>query len=94
VQVPGAVAEEQVSQAPSHALEQQTPSTQKPEAHSDALEQAMPALCVGTHCPFTQLKPVAQPLSAVQLVGQLVSVPLQSSGAQSPSVGALPAARG
>jgi hypothetical protein len=64
-QVPGAEASAQLRQAPWQASAQQTPSTQKPLAHSWAAAQVCP-LDFGPQLPLTQLWPLAQSVSAWQ----------------------------
>jgi hypothetical protein len=70
VQVPGALGELQVRQAPPQALWQQTPSVQKPEAHSPAAPQVCP-IGLGPQVRFTQAAPVSQSASTLQTLVQL-----------------------
>ena len=60
----------QLRQAPVHAWSQQTPSTQKFDAHSSLPLQACPG-CLGPQLPFTQALPGWQSLSAVHGTLQL-----------------------
>jgi hypothetical protein len=53
-QVPTLPARSQASQAPPHAVLQQTPSTQLPEAQALAAEQAPPLVFLGTQAPASQ----------------------------------------
>jgi hypothetical protein len=53
------------AQIESHATSQQTPSTQKPLAHSDAPPHAAPGAPFGTHAPALQMLPFAQSTSVM-----------------------------
>jgi hypothetical protein len=55
----------QLRQAPWQASVQQTPSTQKFDAHSELAPQAWPG-CLGPQLPFTQACPAWQSVSTVQ----------------------------
>jgi hypothetical protein len=68
-QVPSEVDRAQLWQAPVHAELQQTPSTQKVEAHSLPAEHGCPG-DFGPQLPFTQLCPVTQSLSPAQWLMQ------------------------
>jgi hypothetical protein len=68
-QEPGDVAELQVRQPPAQAVSQQTPSTQKPEAHSPAAEQVCPR-GFGPQVWFTQAAPVSQSESTLHALVQ------------------------
>ena len=68
-QVPGAEASAQLRQAPWQASAQQTPSTQKPLAHSPAPAQVCP-FDFGPQLPLTQLCPLAQSASVWQWLTQ------------------------
>jgi hypothetical protein len=63
----------QAMQVPVQAVSQQTPSTQKPDAHSAAMVHAPPAACRGTQAPLLHLLPAAQSVALVQLVLQDVA---------------------
>jgi hypothetical protein len=47
-------------QSPEHAVLQQTPSTQAPEAHCPFTVHAPPFAIGATHAPIAQTKPLAQ----------------------------------
>ena len=64
-QVPSEVDSAQLWQAPVQAELQQTPSTQKLEAHSLPAEQGCP-FDLGPQLPFTQLWPLTQSASVAQ----------------------------
>ena len=63
---------------PSHALLQQTPETQKPEAHDVFVVQAAPFAFLGTQWPASQNEVPAQLASVAQVVGQVADVPSHS----------------
>ena len=94
--MPGFAAWSHESQVPSQAELQHTPSTQKPLAQSLAFAQTAPLVFAAgmVQVPPKHVNPVAQSASVVHIVGQLVFVPSQRSGAQSPFVGAMPACSG
>jgi hypothetical protein len=71
----------QTAQAPSHAVSQQTPSTQFPLAHSRASEHAEPRLARRLHRPAAHHALGAQSVSAEQSPRQAVAP--HSNGAQS-----------
>jgi hypothetical protein len=68
-QVPSEVDSAQLWQAPVQAELQQTPSTQKLEAHSPPAEQGCPS-DFGPQLPFTQVWPVTQSASLAQWLMQ------------------------
>jgi len=68
-QVPSEVDSAQLRQAPVQAELQQTPSTQKLEAHSLPAEQGCP-FDLGPQLPLTQLWPLTQSLSVAQWLMQ------------------------
>jgi hypothetical protein len=70
----------QTWQLPQLAVEQQTPSTQLPLAHSVPTEQICPSR-LRPHDPFVQNCPGAQSVSAVQTATQLWVAALQANGA-------------
>jgi hypothetical protein len=72
-QVPSAEGSAQLRQAPWQASAQQTPSTQKPLAHSPAPAQVCP-FDFGPQVPLTQLWPVTQSASVWQWFTQALSV--------------------
>jgi hypothetical protein len=81
VQVPSNVAPsavEQASQLPSHALSQQTPSTQKPDWQSPFAVHDCPLASACTQLPPLQKKPEAHTCESVQAVGQSVPWPEQT----------------
>ena len=63
--MPSEVDSAQLRQEPEQAELQQTPSTQKLEAHSLAAEQGCP-IDLGPQLPFTQLCPLTQSASLAQ----------------------------
>ena len=69
VHVPADPASAQLRHAPPQAWLQQTPSTQNPDAHSDACEQA-PPFCFGPQLFFTQAIPGAQSAFVLHFVLQ------------------------
>lgn len=79
----------QVSQSPSHALSQHTPSTQKPDWHAAPSVQAVPGEASGTQAPAAQVRPKGQAASSVHCVGQVDCAPSQAYVPQVP----LPAER-
>jgi hypothetical protein len=72
-QAPRAPVESQASHWPEHAESQQTPSAQKPEAHSTAPPQVWPGVFWGTHRPAEQKLPGTHWASVVQLPRQAVA---------------------
>ena len=66
VHVPRVEASAQLWHAPAQAWLQQTPSTQKPDAQSEAIVQVPPS-CLGPQLWFTHAMPVVQSASVVQL---------------------------
>lgn len=80
----------QALQASVHPDWQQTPSTQKPETHSPAVEQLSPMSSVPLHAPFTHSAEALQSASLVQLVrqpeaSQRAHWPSQAESQQTPS---------
>lgn len=80
----------QALQASVHPDWQQTPSTQKPETHSPAVEQLSPMSSVPLHAPFTHSAEALQSASLVQLVrqpeaSQRAHWPSQADSQQAPS---------
>jgi hypothetical protein len=82
VQVPREPARLQASQAPEQAVLQHTPSTQLPLAHWVPAAHAVPLGWSATQTPPLQLEPVTHWVLEVQLVGQLLDVPLHRYGEQ------------
>jgi hypothetical protein len=76
-QVPARPATLQAWQVPLQAPSQQTPSTQKPLAQPAARVQASPAAPLARQVPASQNAPALHCPSAVQVVTQAASVPLQ-----------------
>ena len=76
VHEPGVVS--QRSHAPVQPASQQKPSAQKPLAHSLLAWHESPSSFTGMQVDTLQKKPVAQLLSATQLIGQLTCAPLQA----------------
>ncbi len=77
VQVPSEDDSAQLRQAPGQATSQQTPSTQKLQAHSLPAEQGCP-FDLGPQLPLTQLWPVTQSASVAQWLMQ--APPVHSIG--------------
>lgn len=74
VQLPAVPAASHAWHCPSHAVSQQTPSTQKPEAHSLGAPHVEPRRLFGAHVPLVvQNAVVAQSASVVQVVRQTLS---------------------
>ncbi len=71
----------QLTQAPVQALLQQTPSTQKPDAHWLASVQLVPVICL-PQLPLRHLIPGAQSPSDAQRVTQALAAVSQPNGAQ------------
>ncbi len=65
----------QESQAPPHAVLQQTPSTQLPLPHWLAAEQVAPFVFLGTQAPASQKLPLLQWASEAQAPGQHTDEP-------------------
>jgi hypothetical protein len=80
-QMPGPSVWLQVTQGPVQALLQQTPSTQKPEAHWLASLQGA-AVCRLPQLPFTHLMFAAQSLSEAHCVRQALVAASQLNGEQ------------
>jgi hypothetical protein len=80
VQRPSDEGRAQLRQAPAHTSAQQTPSTQKLEAHSVLAAHTWP-FCLGPQLPFTQARPAAQSALLVHLL--LQAPPTQRNGGQS-----------
>jgi hypothetical protein len=80
VQRPSDEGRAQLRQAPAQASAQQTPSTQKLDAHSAAAAHTWP-FCLGPQLPFTQARPAAQSALLVHLL--LQAPPTQRNGGQS-----------
>ncbi len=72
-QVPSDVDSAQLRQLPVQAVVQQTPSAQKPLAHSLPAEQGWPG-DLGPQLPFTQLCPCTQSASLAQWLTQALLV--------------------
>src|SRR4051794_3273355 len=74
-QVPSEPARSQRTQAPAQALLQQmlpvALGTHDPLAHSPVALQLSPSVSLAVHSPLPQKKPVAQPASPAQPVGQI-----------------------
>jgi hypothetical protein len=81
VQVPTDPETLQASQAPPHALLQQTPSTHWFERQSEASEQVWPLPFLPTHTPPVQVLPAVQSVGTVQVVLH-DDAALQRNGAQ------------
>ncbi|MEN9798180.1 MAG: hypothetical protein RL653_1876 [Pseudomonadota bacterium] len=87
VQVPSSTAPReaaQVSHPPAHALSQQTPSAQVPEAHPLSAVQAVPRGRRIAQVPASQKRPALQSPSVTQAPGQAGPSPEHAKGAQSP----------
>ena len=87
VQVPAVPARAQDRQAPRHPLAQQTPCSQKPEPHSVAAAQAVPAAFF-LHVPPIQKLSVTHCALVVQVVGQVPPVPHRNG--EQERIGAIP----
>jgi hypothetical protein len=81
VHVPSLPVRLHASQAPAHAVSQQSPSTQFPLRHCSVARQAAPAASLGTHVPLLQYEVAGQVALVVQGTGQSALSPSQVSGA-------------
>jgi hypothetical protein len=75
VHVPSSPAALQAWQGPSHAVPQQTPSTQWLEAHSAARMQGLPAGSAAAQPEGAQYAPAAQDASRVHAAGHSPELP-------------------